>query len=182
MAIGYNPVEVGQAYLAGTLNATGGLEDVAAAMGLSHGAVGLIILNVYAAMIFAAKAVIVVWVQIWLRWTLPRIRIDQVLHTCVKVLLPLGLVTLVGAGVWVWLVDGRDAASLLTRNDLSLQTATQWVLTVIGLTVAGAMLFVMSSGWWGVLRRSRNQPPKSLFADVMPVGRDVTFARGDEAT
>ena len=44
----------------------------------------------------AAKAVVVIFVQIWLRWTLPRIRIDQVLYTCVKVLLPLSLITLVG--------------------------------------------------------------------------------------
>ena len=34
----------------------------------------------------------------WLRWTLPRPRIDQVLYACVKVLLPLACVLLLGGG------------------------------------------------------------------------------------
>ncbi len=193
LAIGYDPVAAGQAYFSGAIDAgtqAGGLDGAAAAMGLS--VTGLIILNIYSAMLFAAKAVFVVWVQIWLRWTLPRIRIDQVLHTCVKVLLPAGLVALVGAAAWVWLVDSREAVTIaladggeatfarlahLTGDDTTLQAVTQWVLTVIGLVVAGAMLLVMAGGWLGVVRRAKNQPPKSLFADVMPVGRDVTFGK-----
>jgi NADH-quinone oxidoreductase subunit H len=37
---------------------------------------------------FVAKSTFLVWVQMWFRWTLPRIRIDQVMHACVKYLLP----------------------------------------------------------------------------------------------
>ena len=35
----------------------------------------------------------------WLRWTLPRPRIDQVLYACVKVLLPMACVLLLGAAI-----------------------------------------------------------------------------------
>jgi hypothetical protein len=42
----------------------------------------------------------IVFVQMWLRWTLPRPRIDQVLYACVKVLLPLACVLLLGAALW----------------------------------------------------------------------------------
>src|SRR5438128_6633743 len=41
---------------------------------------GLILLNIIAATIFVVKAGIIIFVQMWLRWTLPRPRIDQVLH------------------------------------------------------------------------------------------------------
>jgi hypothetical protein len=40
----------------------------------------------------------------WLRWTLPRPRIDQVLYACVKVLLPLACVLLLGGALWELLV------------------------------------------------------------------------------
>ncbi|MFN0136583.1 MAG: complex I subunit 1/NuoH family protein, partial [Phycisphaerae bacterium] len=49
---------------------------------------------------FVLKCCFFIYVQIWLRWTLPRIRIDQVLYTCVQVLLPLNLAVLCLAAVW----------------------------------------------------------------------------------
>lgn len=51
---------------------------------------------------FVAKCVFFLYVQIWLRWTLPRIRIDQVLYACVQVMLPLTMVLLLGNALWVW--------------------------------------------------------------------------------
>ena len=50
------------------------------------------------------KALTIVFVQMWLRWTLPRPRIDQVLYACVKVLLPMACVLLLGAVLWQLLV------------------------------------------------------------------------------
>jgi len=51
---------------------------------------------------FVAKCVFFLYVQIWLRWTLPRIRLDQVLYACVQVLLPLTMILLLGNALWVW--------------------------------------------------------------------------------
>ncbi|MFA5865944.1 MAG: NADH-quinone oxidoreductase subunit NuoH [Phycisphaerae bacterium] len=49
---------------------------------------------------FVAKGMFLVWVQMWIRWTLPRIRIDQVMHACVKYLLPFTMILFVGSSVW----------------------------------------------------------------------------------
>jgi NADH-quinone oxidoreductase subunit H len=55
---------------------------------------------------FVLKSVFLVWVQMWVRWTLPRIRIDQVMHACVKYLLPFTLLLFVGSSLWQ-LYDNR---------------------------------------------------------------------------
>lgn len=47
------------------------------------------------------KAFGLYFIMIWARWTLPRIRIDQVMYLCLKVLLPIGLVCVVWAAVQV---------------------------------------------------------------------------------
>jgi NADH-quinone oxidoreductase subunit H len=46
------------------------------------------------------KAYVFVLVQIWLRFTLPRLRVDQLMHVCWKVLIPVSLVLLALASLW----------------------------------------------------------------------------------
>lgn len=51
--------------------------------------------------LFILKAALLYYVQLWVRWTVPRIRIDQVLYACVQVLLPLTMVLLLGNTIWI---------------------------------------------------------------------------------
>jgi NADH-quinone oxidoreductase subunit H len=50
--------------------------------------------------VFAFKAIIGVFIQVWLRWTVPRIRIDQVITVCLKYLIPISCFLFLGAIVW----------------------------------------------------------------------------------
>ena len=49
---------------------------------------------------FVAKSAFLIWAQMWFRWSLPRIRIDQVMHACVKYLLPLAVLLFFGSSLW----------------------------------------------------------------------------------
>ncbi|MGH7199943.1 MAG: NADH-quinone oxidoreductase subunit H, partial [Planctomycetaceae bacterium] len=56
--------------------------------------------NVVGLAIFAVKAGVLVFVQIWVRWTFPRLRIDQVMMTCLKYLVPISCFLFLGAAIW----------------------------------------------------------------------------------
>ena len=51
-------------------------------------------------LVLLAKTFFFIFVQMWLRWTLPRMRIDQVMSMGYKYLTPLSLLCVLGAGLW----------------------------------------------------------------------------------
>lgn len=81
--------------------------------------------------VFATKCWILVLVMMWLRWTLPRLRIDQVMETCLFYLLPISCVLL--AGVCLWQVTIPTDAGRWIRYLLAGLTALAGIALVIGL-------------------------------------------------
>jgi NADH-quinone oxidoreductase subunit H len=55
---------------------------------------------------FLAKAIWGVTFMMWARWTLPRLRIDQVMTTCLKYCTPIAAFGFAGAVIWTYLLPG----------------------------------------------------------------------------
>jgi NADH-quinone oxidoreductase subunit H len=55
---------------------------------------------------FILKCIVGVTVMIWVRWTLPRLRIDQVMKTCLKYCTPIAAVMFLGAALWTYKFPG----------------------------------------------------------------------------
>jgi NADH-quinone oxidoreductase subunit H len=66
-----------------------GLGVLASIKSASPIGVGNFLANTVGLLVFLLKASVLVCVQIWVRWTLPRLRIDQVMTTCLKYLIPI---------------------------------------------------------------------------------------------
>lgn len=115
----------------------------------------MVLANAAGAAVFIAKSAALVFVQMWLRWTLPRLRIDQVLHLCIKVLLPVACFNLLGAAACLWLIDP------LPRVQLILQI----VLACVAVAIVGLLGMVVLHAF---LTRERSTF-KVLFASSRPL-------------
>ena len=49
---------------------------------------------------FMGKLIFLIFVMMWFRWTFPRLRVDQLMHVCWKVLIPIAMVNIFGVGIW----------------------------------------------------------------------------------
>lgn len=100
---------------------------------------------------FILKAVVGVTVMMWVRWTLPRLRIDQVMTTCLKYCVPLAAICFVGAVVWKlndWPSIHDFAGNTYGRRFAEVREA--WVLKqppAVGLQGPEAEFRVQSSGF-----------------------------------
>jgi NADH-quinone oxidoreductase subunit H len=62
---------------------------------------------------FLTKTFALYYLVIWVRWTFPRIRVDQVMTICWKYLTPIALFNLVGVAVWMYASDNQSIWQLL---------------------------------------------------------------------
>jgi NADH-quinone oxidoreductase subunit H len=140
----------------------------------------LFILNCIGAGIFVTKALGIIFVQMWIRWTLPRPRIDQVLYACVKVLLPLACVLLLGAAIWQWLIPERPGRPWFDYNPFDLADwvrqgygaalVTQIVLTLVGV---GGFVAVVA---WVMYAIASGRGIKQRLTDPAPIAEEPVTA------
>ncbi|MFH1680647.1 MAG: NADH-quinone oxidoreductase subunit NuoH [Candidatus Eisenbacteria bacterium] len=84
-----------------------------------------VLLTILQIAVFAAKSLALVFVIIWIRWTLPRLRVDQMMLLCWKYLVPLSFLNVLGTAVWMMVVPEGSAAGRVAS----------WLLVLLGLSL-----------------------------------------------
>jgi NADH-quinone oxidoreductase subunit H len=87
--------------------------------------------NLLNIVVFIGKCWALVLVMIWMRWSLPRLRIDQVMMTCLKYFLPISCVLLVGVCAWQLLVPATVAN--MVKYALAVTCAVGLLVTFLSL-------------------------------------------------
>ncbi len=65
---------------------------------------------------FFTKTFALYYVVIWVRWTLPRLRVDQLMTLCWKYLTPIAIFNLLGCAVWMYAFDGKSIYSIIFES------------------------------------------------------------------
>lgn len=97
-------------------------------VGLSRSeGVGLHLANLAGCLNFLLKGTIGVTVMMWVRWTLPRLRIDQVMTTCLKYCVPIAAFGFLGALLWqVFEVPNLNDLPVVGKNRF--EARESWVI------------------------------------------------------
>jgi NADH-quinone oxidoreductase subunit H len=95
---------------------------------------GSVVGNLFDVGVFILKGSVLVVVMMWVRWSLPRLRIDQVMLTCLKYFLPISCGLLVGVCVWQLFVPK------VVAEGAKLVLATGSVAATLGVLIAAARM------------------------------------------
>jgi NADH-quinone oxidoreductase subunit H len=139
-------------------------------------ALPLVLLNLVAVGIFILKCLAIVFVQMWIRWTLPRPRIDQVLYACIKVLLPMACVLLLGGALWQLFVPEMPGIPWLDYQPWHVTTWTSYgasrlaaSITQVLLALIGLSIFTAVLVWIGyAFVTGRGTPQRLTDPDEIP--------------
>ena len=127
---------------------------------LSDTFLGSIVGNILNVVVFIAKCWFMVFVMIWVRWTLPRLRIDQVMMACLKYFLPISCVLLLGVSLWQLAVPHAVVGGVLVMSYVP------WVIA--GVCVAAFVLTIAK------LVTTRHMLPQATVATPYGLNRPIT--------
>lgn len=105
--------------------------------------------NLINCVVFILKAWVLVFVMMWVRWTLPRLRIDQVMMTCLKYLLPISCFLLLGVSLWQVFLLEVPLANLICRAVMAgaFVLLTGWLLFKLIFTPSKIPVSAVSTPW-----------------------------------
>ena len=92
-----------------------GIDHLLSGVTTHHADIAAWIGNLFGMCNFIAKGIIGGTVVIWARWSLPRLRIDQVMTTCLKYCVPLASAMLAGVMLWCYFLPGGVMAQVRHR-------------------------------------------------------------------
>jgi NADH-quinone oxidoreductase subunit H len=95
-------------------------------------------LQVVSMIVFAVKTLLVLNLIVWIRWTLPRIRVDQMMTLCWKYLVPFAFVSFVATLLWEILAAATPALETVRQHLLHRVTG----ISLTALAVLVGLLFL----------------------------------------
>jgi NADH-quinone oxidoreductase subunit H len=97
-----------------------------------------LLVNIFNAGVFFAKTALILFVFMWVRWSLPRFRFDQIMTLAWRMMIPVALGLLFAAAIGVYVTGGRTINGLGVREAI-IFIAGNVAVAVIALAVHGLL-------------------------------------------
>jgi NADH-quinone oxidoreductase subunit H len=84
------------------------------------------------ALVFFTKTMLIIFVFMWVRWSLPRFRFDQILQLAWRALIPISLALFMLTAIVIYMWRGQERAFMRVSNSLALALLVMSVILTVG--------------------------------------------------
>ncbi len=98
-----------------------------------------LLIAIVRSLVFFTKTVGVIFIFMWVRWSLPRFRFDQIMHLAWRALIPISLLMLMATAMTVYFYGGRERAYMRVSGRMALVLFAVNI-AVLALTMIGSIV------------------------------------------
>jgi NADH-quinone oxidoreductase subunit H len=99
-----------------------------------------LILCIVRALVFFIKTVIIIGVFMWVRWSLPRFRFDQIMNLAWRALIPISLLILLGTAMTMWIMGPTARAHMRVSTKMAGALLVVNAVMLIGTMIVSTLI------------------------------------------
>jgi NADH-quinone oxidoreductase subunit H len=99
-----------------------------------------LLLCIVRSLVFFTKTLVIIGVFMWVRWSLPRFRFDQIMNLAWRALIPISLILVLATAVTIWAMGPQDRPDMRINDKMALALLVVNIVVLVVVMIGSTLI------------------------------------------